>query len=67
MDQLSYFLIRKNVEQDLALLQADDVLLIPALGDISTFAFDRLPESIAAGEQAARNEQTHGPTPPTPR
>ncbi|MBQ1783296.1 MAG: patatin-like phospholipase family protein [Gammaproteobacteria bacterium] len=57
MDQLSYFLIRKNVEQDLALLQENDVLLIPELGDISTFNFDRLPESIAAGEKAARGEQ----------
>ncbi len=59
MDQLSYFLIRKNVEQDLAALDEErgDVLLIPELGELATFDFERLAEAVAIGEQAARQQR----------
>lgn len=59
MDQLSYFLIRKNVELDLAALdeKRGDVLIIPELGELTTLDFERLAEALSAGEKAAQQQQ----------
>jgi len=43
-----------NRDRDVALLDADDLLIVPELGDISFISFDRAEEAIAIGERAAR-------------
>jgi NTE family protein len=52
---LTELLTANNRDRDAGLLDQDDVLIVPELGELSFIAFDRMPEAIAAGEQAARN------------
>jgi len=51
--QLTGILTRRNTEGQLATLKADDVLIIPPLGDISNMQFDRSAEGINEGFVAA--------------
>lgn len=52
--QLISFLGKAAVEQQLKSLTARDVLITPALEDISAASFERAPEAIGKGEQATR-------------
>lgn len=52
-DQLTGILTRNNTEKSLALLGAEDVLIIPNLGDIGTASFKRSAEAIEPGRIAA--------------
>ncbi len=45
-----------NRDRDVALLDADDLLIVPALGNISFVSFDKSEEAIAIGEKAARDQ-----------
>jgi NTE family protein len=53
-NHLNSLLTARNRERDVALLQPDDALIIPDLGDISFVSFDRVQEAVAIGEEAAR-------------
>ncbi len=52
--QLNSLLTVGNRDRDVALLDADDLLIVPDLGDISFISFDKAEEAIAIGETAAR-------------
>jgi len=52
--QMVNILTEQNVRTSLASLKPSDVLISPQLGDISAGAFDRMDDSIAVGEAAAR-------------
>ncbi len=43
-----------NRDRDVALLDADDLLIVPDLGDVTFISFDRAEEAISMGEKAAR-------------
>jgi len=43
-----------NRDRDVALLDANDLLIVPDLGNITFISFDRAEEAIALGEKAAR-------------
>jgi len=47
-------LIEQNEKKSLALMQPDDILITPELGDFSAADFDHWAEPIALGEAAAR-------------
>lgn len=53
LDQMITALMREKTEASLATLGADDVLVLPELGDITSGDFNRSAEAIAAGERAA--------------
>ncbi|HEX6811991.1 MAG TPA: patatin-like phospholipase family protein [Planctomycetota bacterium] len=53
-EQMIGILMQKNVDAQLAKLTAEDTLLQPDLGDITSTSFDRTAEAIAIGEKAAR-------------
>jgi NTE family protein len=53
---LNSLLTVRNRERDAALLQPDDLLIVPDLGDISFVSFDRADDSVAIGEEAARQQ-----------
>ena len=53
-DQLTNIMTRGNTERSLALLDAEDLLLVPDLGDITTLDFPRSGEAVPLGEEAAR-------------
>ena len=52
--QLTNFLFTLNTEPQLSTLGPDDVLIRPALGDLSGGDFERAAETIPIGERAAR-------------
>src|SRR5215467_3528114 len=54
--QLINFLGKERVDKQLASLSKRDVLITPELGDISAGSFERMPEAIRIGEQAARSQ-----------
>lgn len=54
LGQTSNFLIRKNVEEQIGMLQGPDVLITPDLEGIDTFAFPRFADAIERGVAAAR-------------
>lgn len=54
LGQTSNFLIRKNVQEQVGMLQGRDVLISPDLEGIDTFAFSRFAEAIERGAAAAR-------------
>jgi NTE family protein len=56
-NQALAILVRRDVERQLATLTPRDLLLQPALGEISSFDFGAVARTIAAGEQAARAMQ----------
>ncbi len=53
VDQLSALLVRRNVEQELAMLTDRDVRIQPDLGDIASGDFERVGEAIPTGTIAA--------------
>jgi len=53
---LNSLLTVRNRDHDAALLQPDDVLIVPDLGDISFVSFDRVEDAVAIGEEAARQQ-----------
>ncbi len=56
--QLAGFLTRRNTEAEIATLGAQDILLIPDLGDIETGDFDRLADAIPTGVESAEAHLT---------
>jgi NTE family protein len=56
-DQLTNFLVRQVVEQQIALLGPQDLLLSPDVSAIGTLDFDQLPAAIAAGQQSAEQQR----------
>jgi NTE family protein len=57
-DQLTNFLVRQVVDQQIALLDAEDLLLTPQVSHIGTLDFDQLPASIEAGSLSAQKHST---------
>ncbi len=55
-DQLTNFLVRQVVDQQIAMLGPQDVLLSPEVAHIGTLDFDQLPESIEAGHRIAEQQ-----------
>jgi NTE family protein len=55
-DQLTNFLVRQVVEQQIALLGPQDILLSPDVAQIGTLDFDKLPTSIEAGRHSAERQ-----------
>jgi NTE family protein len=53
-DQLTNFLVRQVVEQEINLLGPQDLLLSPDVAQIGTLDFDLLPQSVAAGKASAQ-------------
>ncbi len=51
---LNSLLTAGNVDRDIALLSADDLLIEPGLGDISFISFERAEDAIAIGDRATR-------------
>ena len=56
--QLAGFLTRRNTEAEIATLGAQDILLIPDLGDIETADFDRMADAIPTGVASAEEHLT---------
>ena len=56
-DQLTNIMTRGNTERSLALLDAEDLLLVPDLGDITTLDFPRSGEAVPLGEEAGVGAQ----------
>ena len=54
-NQMLAILMRRETERQLAMLKPQDIVISPPLGTYSSFDFTRLPQAIAAGEQAARS------------
>ncbi|MEC8819516.1 MAG: patatin-like phospholipase family protein, partial [Pseudomonadota bacterium] len=55
-DQLTRLLVVNNTEQQKKRMQADDILLIPALGEFSAAAFTGAAKAIEIGYQEAQNK-----------
>jgi NTE family protein len=53
LDQMITSLMTEKTERSLATLDADDVLIRPDLGDITSGQFNRTTEAVAVGERAA--------------
>jgi len=53
-EQLTGILTRRNTEEQIETLTEDDLLILPDLGDIATADFERAPEAIPIGVEAAR-------------
>jgi len=53
-NQWTGYITEGNRREDLKRLRPGDVIITPELGDISFIGFDRAPEAMAIGEQAAR-------------
>ena len=51
--QLTAFLVRAGVQQQLALLTEQDLLLTPNASDVGTLEFDEMQQAIDAGRKAA--------------
>jgi NTE family protein len=55
--QLTGILTRRNTEEQIATLTANDVFIVPDLGDITTASFDRAGEAIPIGAKAAEQKK----------
>lgn len=53
-DQLTTIMTRRNTEASLALIGVDDVLIVPALGEVTTTSFTSAMDAVVPGERAAR-------------
>jgi len=56
--QLAGLLTRRNTEAEIATLGAQDILLVPDLGDIGTADFDRMAEAVPTGVESAEAHLT---------
>jgi len=54
-NQMLAILIRRDSQRQLATLSARDIVVTPALGDVSSFDFSIVPRAVAAGEAATRS------------
>jgi NTE family protein len=52
--QMINILTEQNVQQSLASLKPEDILILPELGDFSAGDFDGMPKTVPIGEAAAR-------------
>lgn len=52
-NQMLTAMMKRQTDAQLHTLGPDDVLLVPQLGNLSSAAFDRTPEAVVFGEQAA--------------
>jgi len=52
--QVINVLTQQNVDQSLEQLRADDVLILPPLGELGATAFERGPEAVGIGAEATR-------------
>jgi NTE family protein len=52
-NQMLAILMRRDIERQRATLGAQDIIIDPALGDLSAFDFSGLPRAIEAGQRAA--------------
>jgi NTE family protein len=52
--QVINILTEQNVQRSLTSLSANDILILPELGDFSAVDFDHLPQTVPIGEAAAR-------------
>lgn len=57
-NQMLAILIQHNSQQQLAKLTPNDILIKPALGDVSSFDFGLVPRMIAVGEIAGHEAQS---------
>jgi len=57
LDQVTGLLTNKNKAEDMAAVTDADVIMVPELGEITAADFDRAPEAIAAGVEAARAQE----------
>lgn len=55
--QLTGILTRRNTEEQIATLTANDVFIVPDLGDITNSSFDRADEAIPKGVAAAEQKK----------
>lgn len=55
IEQTQTLFIRQNTKRQLALLESDDILITPEMGDIGTGSFHRIDDAIKIGEQAAKS------------
>ncbi|WAC63793.1 patatin-like phospholipase family protein [Pseudoxanthomonas sp. SL93] len=51
--QMANVLMKKEVEAQIATLGTEDLLITPALGDMGSQDFNRSPQAVAVGQQAA--------------
>ncbi|KKL01346.1 esterase [Rheinheimera mesophila] len=56
-DQLTNFLVRQVVEQQIALLGPQDLLISPDVSQIGTLDFAKLPQSVKAGAASAQRQR----------
>lgn len=56
-EQLTGILTRRNTEEQIATLTADDVFIVPDLGDITSSSFDKAYEAIPIGVKAAEQQK----------
>ena len=57
LDQVTGLLTNKNKAEDMAAVTDRDVIMVPELGEITAGDFDRAPEAIEAGAEAARGQE----------
>ena len=55
-NQMLTAMMKRQTDDQLGSLGANDVLVVPELGDLGSAAFDRAPQAIALGEQGAEKE-----------
>ncbi|USD37183.1 patatin-like phospholipase family protein [Ferrimonas sp. SCSIO 43195] len=56
VDQLTGYLTNLTRDQQVALLEEGDLLLVPEIGEVGTSDFDLMPEMIPRGEKAANDQ-----------
>lgn len=55
--QLSNFLVRRTTNEQTQLLTEEDTLLLPAVGEMETMEFDKMPQAYIWGYEAAQKER----------
>jgi NTE family protein len=55
-NQMLTAMMKRLTDEQLHTLGGNDVLLVPQLGDLDSAAFDRAPQAVVFGEQAAEKE-----------
>jgi len=58
IDQVTSLLTNANKDDDMSVVRAQDVILVPELGDISFSDFAKAAETIKRGETSARDAET---------
>ncbi|MEP6938720.1 MAG: patatin-like phospholipase family protein [Rudaea sp.] len=55
-NQMLTAMMKRSTDEQVATMGPRDVLIMPALGDLGSAAFDRSPEAVAIGKQAAEEK-----------